>query len=203
MLRVGLTGGIGSGKSEVARRLAAQGAVLIDSDVLARAALARGSAGLEQVIAEFGADLLTSAGDLDRTALGEIVFADMTARRRLEAIVHPEVRRRADELERAAAAADPYAVVVHDIPLLVESRGTEGFDVVVVVDVPVENQVARLVADRGMTEAAARSRVLAQASREQRLAVADEVVDNTGSLADLDERVARLWADLTARPPRK
>lgn len=202
MLRVGLTGGIGSGKSEVARRLAAHGALVVDSDVLARAALAEGSEGLAQVVGEFGSGVLTADGALDRTALGAIVFADPTARRRLEAIVHPEVRRRSEELERAAVTADPYVVVVHDIPLLLEARGTGGFEVVVVVDVPVETQVARLVADRGMTEAAARARVLAQATREQRLAVADEVVSNTGSLAELDVRVARLWADLTARRPR-
>lgn len=195
-LRVGLTGGIGSGKSEVARRLAERGAVVIDADVLAREALGTGTPGLARAVAELGDGILTSTGDLDRARLGELVFVDATARRRLEAIVHPEVRRRAGELEHEAVAADPGAVVVHDIPLLVEARGTEGFDVVVVVDVPADVQLARLVSGRGMSETAARSRIAAQATREQRLAVADVVVDNSRSLADLDERVASVWAEL-------
>lgn len=198
-VRVALTGGIGSGKSEVARRLGARGAVLVDADVLAREVLAPGSEGLARVVAEFGADLLTDAGTLDRPALGRLVFADPAARARLEAIVHPEVRRRAAEIERAALAADPDAVVVHDIPLLVEARGTDGFDVVVVVDVPPEVQVRRLVDVRGMSEQDAHARVAAQASRTQRLTVATEVVDNTGTLNDLDERVAQLWVDLSNR----
>lgn len=199
MLRVGLTGGIGSGKSEVARRLAARGAVVVDADLLARAALGRGTSGLARAVAEFGDPILTPAGDLDRAALGELVFADVAARRRLEAIVHPEVRRQADELEAAAVAADPSAVVVHDVPLLVEARGTAGFDLVVVVDVPVDVQVERLMAGRGLTEDAARARIAAQATREQRLAVADVVVDNSGSLTDLDVEVARVWERLAAR----
>ena len=198
-VRVALTGGIGSGKSEVARRLEALGAVIVDADVLAREALAPGSAGLARVVAEFGPDLLTDAGTLDRPALGRLVFADPAARARLEAIVHPEVRRRADEIERAALAADPDAVVVHDIPLLVEARGTDGFDAVVVVDVPAEEQVRRLVSARGMSGHDARARVAAQASRGQRLAVATEVVDNTGTLNDLDERITALWDALSSR----
>lgn len=197
-VRVALTGGIGSGKSEAARRLEALGAVLIDADVLAREALAPGSEGLARVVAEFGANLLTDAGTLDRPALGRLVFADPPARARLEAIVHPEVRRRAAEIERAALAADPDAVVVHDIPLLVEARGTAGFDAVVVVDVPPEEQVRRLVDVRGMSEQDAHARVAAQASRAQRLAAATDVVDNTGTLDDLDERVAGLWAELSS-----
>ncbi len=197
-VRVALTGGIGSGKSEVARRLKALGAVIVDADVLAREALAPGLEGLDRVVAEFGTDLLTAAGTLDRPALGRLVFADPAARARLEAIVHPEVRRRAAELERAAVDAAPDAVVVHDIPLLVEARGTAGFDAVVVVDVPAEEQVRRLVSGRGMSEEDARARVAAQASRAQRLAVATEVVDNTGTLDDLDERVAGLWVELSS-----
>lgn len=196
VLRVGLTGGIGSGKTQVARRLGAQGAVVIDADLLAREALAPGSAGLEQVVAEFGSGVLGPTGELDRPALGALVFADPDARRRLEAIVHPEVRRLAAEAEATAVADDPDAIVVHDVPLLVESRGAARFDVVVVVDVPVETQLLRLVGDRQMTEEAARARIAAQATREQRLAVADHVIDNTGTLVDLDGRVAGLWADL-------
>lgn len=198
-IRVALTGGVGSGKSEVARRLAALGAVIIDADVLAREAVVAGSEGLARVAAEFGPHVLTATGELDRPALGRVVFADPSARARLEAIVHPEVRRHAAELEAAAVAADPDAIVVHDIPLLVESRGTDGFGVVVVVDVPAAVQVRRLVAERGMSEDDARARVAAQATREQRLAVADHVVDNTGSLTDLDAQVRGLWTDLSRR----
>ncbi|MGZ0146439.1 dephospho-CoA kinase [Kribbella sp. WER1] len=196
MLRVGLTGGIGSGKSAVSARLAARGAVLIDSDVLAREVVARGTDGLAEVVAAFGPKVLTTDGDLDRPVLGKIVFGDETARRTLEAIIHPRVRARAAEIE-AAAAAD--AVVVHDIPLLVETGQADRFDLVLVVDVPVEVQVERLTADRGMTAAEAGQRIASQASREDRLAAADVVLDNSGSLADLDRRVAEVWATFEQR----
>jgi dephospho-CoA kinase len=199
VLRVAVTGGIGSGKSQVSRRLGTYGAVVIDSDVLARAAVARGSAGLERVVAEFGPEVLTTTGDLDRPALGRLVFGDPASRRRLEAIVHPEVRRLGRELERAAVAADPDVVVVHDVPLLVESRGRGEFDVVVVVDVPTQLQLLRLVRDRDMSETDAQARIDSQASRAERLAIADEIVENTGTLADLDRRVAELWTALQAR----
>ena len=196
MLRVGLTGSIGSGKSAVSSRLAELGAVVVDSDLLAREALAPGSAGLRDVVAAFGADVLDSDGALDRAALGEVVFADDAARRRLEAIVHPRVRARAAELEGAAAAE---AVVVHDVPLLVETGQADMYDVVVVVDVPDELAVRRLVEQRGMTEAAARARLRAQADRAERAAVADLIIDNTGTLADLDQRVNETWEQLTRR----
>ncbi len=195
MLRVGLTGGIGSGKSEVSRRLAARGAVLVDADVLAREAVAPGTAGLADVVAEFGPEVLTADGELDRRALGARVFDDDAARARLERIVHPRVRARAHELETAAA---PDAVVVHDIPLLVETGQADGFDVVVVVDAPDDVRVQRLVSGRGMSADEARARIAAQASREDRLAVADHVVDNSGGLDDLDAAVDRLW--MTLRP---
>ncbi|MFF0268720.1 dephospho-CoA kinase [Kribbella sp. NPDC004536] len=196
MLRVGLTGGIGSGKSAVSARLAARGAVVIDSDVLAREVVARGTDGLAEVVAAFGPGVLTADGDLDRPALGKIVFGDEPARRRLEAIIHPRVRARAAEIE---AAADADAIVVHDIPLLVETGQADKFDLVLVVDVPVGTQVERLTAQRGMAAAEARQRIASQASRADRLAVADVVVDNSGSLADLDRRLDEVWATFEHR----
>ncbi|TDD24985.1 dephospho-CoA kinase [Kribbella turkmenica] len=196
MLRVGLTGGIGSGKSAVSSRLADRGAVVIDSDVLAREVVAKGTDGLAEVVRAFGGDVLTAEGELDRPAVGRIVFGDEAARRRLEAIIHPRVRARAAELE-AAAPAD--AVVVHDIPLLVETGQADRFDIVLVVDVPVDVQVERLTTQRGMTEAEANQRIASQATREQRLAAAGVVVDNSGSLDDLDRRIAGVWAELRRR----
>ncbi len=201
VLRVGLTGGIGSGKSEVARRLAGHGAVLIDADVAARKVVEPGSPGLTRIADAFGPDVLRQDGSLDRERLGEIVFADPGLREKLNAIVHPLVREWMAAAERAAvqAAPPPGPVVVHDVPLLAESRGKAGFDVVIVVDVPPGHQVERLVSLRGMPEDQARARLAAQASREQRLAVADVVIDNSGSLAGLDRRVAGVWADLQRR----
>ena len=195
-LQVGLTGGIGSGKSEVTRLLAARGAVVVDSDVLAREAVAPGTPGLAAVVAEFGAGVLSPDGSLDRPALGRLVFADAQRRAALEAIVHPYVRRRSAEIARAAA---PGAGVVHDVPLLVEKDLQEHYDLVVVVDVDEDTQVRRLVGQRGMSEADARARVAAQASRERRLAAADLVVANDADLAALRDRVATLWAELARR----
>ena len=201
MLRVGLTGGIGSGKSEVARRLAERGAVVIDADVAAREVVVPGSPGLAQIAAAFGEGMLRPDGSLDRERLGQTVFADPGLRATLNAIVHPLVRTWMEEAERAAvrAAPPPGPVIVHDVPLLAESRGKAGFDVVIVVDVPPELQVERLVRLRGMAADQARARMAAQASREQRLAVADIVIDNSGSLEDLDRRIAEVWADLERR----
>jgi len=201
LLRVGLTGGIGSGKSEVARRLAERGAVVIDADVAAREVVVPGSPGLAQIAAAFGEGMLRPDGSLDRERLGQTVFADPGLRATLNAIVHPLVRTWMEEAERAAvrAAPPPGPVIVHDVPLLAESRGKAGFDVVIVVDVPPELQVERLVRLRGMAADQARARMAAQASREQRLAVADIVIDNSGSLEDLDRRIAEVWADLERR----
>jgi dephospho-CoA kinase len=201
VLRVGLTGGIGSGKSEVARRLVAHGAVLIDADVAAREVVVPGSRGLSRIVAAFGADVLSPDGSLDRARLGEIVFHDPGLRAKLNAIVHPLVREWMAAAERTAvqAADPPGPIVVHDVPLLAESRGKGGFDLVIVVDVPSELQVERLVSQRGMARGQARARMEAQASREQRLEVADIVIDNSGSLADLDRRVTAVWADLQRR----
>ncbi len=192
MLRVGLTGGIGSGKSEVSRRLGEHGAVVIDADLLAREALTPGSDGLAEVVTVFGSDVLRADGSLDRRRLGRQVFADEGARRRLEAIVHPRVRAAAAAAE-ASASGD--AVVVHDVPLLVETGRAGDYDLVVVVDVPEEVQVARLVA-RGMSAEDARDRIRAQADRASRLAAADVVVDNRVSLDDLDSAVGELWQQL-------
>jgi dephospho-CoA kinase len=195
MLRVGLTGGIGAGKSEVSRRLADRGAVILDADVVARQVVAAGTPGLAQVVQAFGDGVLRPGGGLDRDRLGEIVFSDPAAREKLNAIVHPLVRDRMLELERAAGDA---AIVVQDIPLLAENSLAGLFDVVVVVDVPPELQVERL-AGRGMGREQAEARMGSQASREQRLAVATLVVDNSGTLADLDRRVDELWAELCRR----
>jgi dephospho-CoA kinase len=200
VLRAGLTGGIGSGKSEVSRRLAAHGAVIIDADVAARAVVARGTPGLARVAESFGAGVLGPDGALDRERLGAIVFADPASRSTLDAIVHPLVGRWMRVADQAAVdTADGDVIIVHDVPLLAENRRAGDFDLVIVVDVPPELQLERLVTQRGMTPDQARARMAAQASREQRLAVADLVIDNSGSLADLDRRVAEVWADLQLR----
>ncbi|HEY0475009.1 MAG TPA: dephospho-CoA kinase [Kribbella sp.] len=195
MLRVGLTGGIGAGKSAVSERLADLGAVVIDSDVLAREVVARGTDGLAEVVDAFG-DVVTPEGDLDRPAVGRIVFSDADARRKLEAIIHPRVRARAAEIERAAPTD---AVVVHDIPLLVETGQAGKFDVVLVVDVPPQLQLERLTGRRGMTDEEAKARIASQASRQDRLGAADIVVDNSGTLEQLDQRVAEVWEELAGR----
>ncbi len=195
-MRVGLTGGVASGKSTVATILTELGAVVIDADLLAREVVEPGTPGLAAVVDAFGADVLTEDGRLDRPALGARVFGDEEARRRLEAILHPLIRARGAELE-AAAPAD--ALVVHDIPLLVESGQADRFDAVVVVDVPVQTQVERMVADRGWSREEAEARVAAQASREQRRAVATYVIDNTGTRDDLRERVTEVVGELV--PP--
>ena len=194
-LRVGLTGGVASGKSTVSAMLGELGAVVIDADALAREVVAGGTPGLAAVVERFGTSLLTADGELDRPAMGRLVFADAEARRRLEAIVHPLVRERMAALEEAAA---PDAIVVHDIPLLVEGGRADTFDAVVVVDCPPELQVARMVTDRGWTQEDAESRIAAQASREQRLAVATYVIDNVGSLDDLRDRVVAVFSELQA-----
>jgi dephospho-CoA kinase len=195
VLRVGLTGGIGSGKSEVARLLAAHGAVVVDSDTLAREVVAPGTPGLAAVVAAFGPDYLTPDGALDRERMAALVFADPEARARLNAIVHPLVG--AAAVARAAEAPDD-AVVVNDVPLLVEAGLAGAYDVVVVVDASPGEQLRRLVGQRGMSRADAEARIAAQATREQRLAVADHVIVNDGTLAELAERVAAVWRVLSA-----
>jgi dephospho-CoA kinase len=194
VLKVGLTGGIGSGKSEVSRRLVALGAVLVDADAVAREVVEPGTPGLAAVVEEFGEDILRPDGTLDRDRLGSIVFADDARRASLNAIVHPLVGRRMQELVEEAPQD---AVVVYDVPLLAENDLAGLYDVVVVVDTPVEEQVRRLTELRGMTEEAARARIAAQATRERRRAVADRVIDNSGTLESLTAQVDKLWAELT------
>ena len=197
-MRVGLTGGVASGKSAVSAILRELGAVVVDADALAREVVGPGTPGLADVVAAFGPEVLGSDGVLDRARLGALVFADAERRTALEAIVHPLVRARAAELE---ASAPPGAVVVHDIPLLVETGQAAAFDAVLVVDVPVEVQVTRAVRDRGWSEEEARSRIAAQASRDERLAAATYVIDNAGTTEDLRQRVAEVFAQLTGGDP--
>lgn len=196
-MRVGLTGGIASGKSTVAAMLVDLGAVVVDSDRIAREVVERGTPGLAAVVDAFGPEILTAQGDLDRPRLGAIVFADRGARERLNAITHPLVGARAAELEEAARAQG--RLVVNDIPLLVEVGYAPMFDEVIVVDVPVEEQVRRLVMDRQMSEADARARIAAQASREERRAAATYLIDNTGTIEDLRRRVAEVFEELSSR----
>ncbi|PFG16951.1 dephospho-CoA kinase [Propionicimonas paludicola] len=191
VLHLGLTGGIASGKSTVAQRLVEHGALLIDADLLAREVVAPGTPGLAAVAARFGAGVLAADGSLDRPALGRVVFADPDARRDLEQIIHPAVRARAAEL---LASAPDGSVVVQMIPLLVETGQADTFDLVVVVDVPAQLQVQRLMARDGLSEAEAEARLAAQADRTQRLAAADAVIDNTGHPAELRDAVDRFWA---------
>jgi dephospho-CoA kinase len=196
-VRIGLTGGIGSGKSEVARRLADRGAVLVDADVAAREVVAPGTPGLARIVDAFGGTVLTADGSLDRERLGSIVFADPARRAELNAIVHPLVGEWMTAAEEAGvASAGPDAIVVHDVPLLAENKLADVYDLVIVVDVPPDVQVSRLVSRRGMPADQARSRMAAQVSREQRLAVADIVIDNSGTLDDLDRRVGEVWEEL-------
>ncbi|WP_448623766.1 dephospho-CoA kinase [Geodermatophilus sp. URMC 64] len=191
MLSIGLTGGIGSGKSTVSALLAARGAVVVDADRIAREVVEPGTPGLAAVVAAFGEQVLGPDGGLDRPALAALVFADPEARARLDAVVHPLVRARAAEL---AAAAPPDAVVVHDVPLLVETGRWEPYDLVLVVEADPETRVARLV-QRGLSEADARARIAAQATDEQRRAVADVVLDNRGTPEELAAQVDRFWAE--------
>ncbi len=194
MQRIGLTGGIAAGKSVAAERLAEHGAVVIDHDLLAREAVRPGSTGLEAVVEAVGPEVLAADGSLDRPALGRIVFADAEARERLDGIVHPVIRRLAAEREAAVAAAHTGAVVVHDIPLLVETGQAESFHLLVVVHAPVELRVRRLVEQRGLSRSDAERRVAAQASDDVRLAAADRVLDGSGSVEDLRAQVDALWA---------
>jgi dephospho-CoA kinase len=197
VLLVGLTGGIGSGKSTVARMLERHGAVVFDADALAREAVEPGTPGHDAVVDRFGPDVLLPDGSVDREALGSIVFGNPAARRDLEAIVHPQVRRLfADAYERYR---DTDAVVVLGAPLLVETGMHTAFDVLIVVAARLEHQVRRLLRDRAMPEAAIRARIAAQLPLEDKAAVADVVIDNAGSLDDLQAQVDAVWTDLRER----
>ncbi|MFH8449855.1 dephospho-CoA kinase [Streptomyces fungicidicus] len=196
MLKVGLTGGIGAGKSEVSRLLVERGAVLIDADRIAREVVEPGTPGLAAVVDAFGEEILTADGALDRPKLGSLVFADPEKLAVLNAIVHPLVGARSRELEEAAAAD---AVVVHDVPLLTENGLAPLYDLVIVVDASPETQLDRLVDRRGMTAQDARARMAAQATREERRAIADIVIDNDVPLDALRRRVEDVWSRLEDR----
>jgi dephospho-CoA kinase len=200
MLRVGLTGGIGSGKSTVSARLAELGAVVLDADKAARAVVEPGTPGLAAITEAFGAGVLAADGSLDRAKLAGIVFADEAALGRLNAITHPLIHAWIAAAEEAAIRAGGDGVVlVHDVALLAEWGRAKEFDLVIVVDVPASTQLERLTGQRGMDPEQARARMAAQATREQRLAVADIVIDNSGSREDLVRRVDEVWAELRAR----
>lgn len=199
MLKVGLTGGIGAGKSEVSALLDSYGAVIVDADRIAREVVEPGTPGLRAVVEEFGEEFLTGDGTLDRPKLGSVVFADPDRLAALNAVVHPLVAARSAELE---AAAGEDAVVVHDVPLLAENGLAPLYDRVVVVDASPGTQLDRLVRLRGMSEADARSRMAAQASREERLAIADLVIDNDGPLENLEPQVRAVWTALSREAAR-
>ncbi|MFD3928481.1 dephospho-CoA kinase [Streptomyces sp. NPDC058614] len=199
MLKVGLTGGIGAGKSEVSRLLVEHGAVLIDADRIAREVVAPGTPGLAAVVDAFGEDVLAPDGSLDRPKLGSIVFAAPEKLATLNSIVHPLVGARSRDLENAASQD---AVVVHDVPLLAENGLAALYDLVIVVDASPRTQLDRLVRLRGMTEEDARARMAAQATRDKRLEIADVVIDNDVPLEELERRVREVWADLVERASR-
>jgi dephospho-CoA kinase len=197
VLLVGLTGGIGSGKSTVARLLERRGAAVIDADQLAREAIAKGTPGFERVVDAFGSDIITSGGDLDRSALAARIFSDPAQKAALEAIVHPEVARRFGELVDGYRTSE--RIVVYVTPLLVELGLAPAFDVVVVVTASPHLRISRVASERGLQPDDVRGRMAAQATDDQRVEVADVLIDNDGSLAELEPQVGRLWNDLQAR----
>lgn len=199
MLKIGLTGGIGSGKSEVSKRLSAKGAMVIDADKIAREVVEPGTPGLARVVATFGEEVLRPDGSLDRERLGSVVFADSERLAALNAIVHPLVGERVAQLQQEA---DNDTIMVYDVPLLVENNLAPMYDVIIVVDAPDELRIRRLAEYRGMPEADAEARIAAQASREDRLAAADIVIPNDGPLEELDDRVEEVWAELVRRAAR-
>ncbi|MFI7704786.1 dephospho-CoA kinase [Nonomuraea sp. NPDC049480] len=199
MLKIGLTGGIGSGKSEVSKRLAARGAVVIDADKIAREVVEPGTVGLARVVAAFGDEVLHRDGSLNREKLGSIVFADSEKLAALNAIVHPLVGERVAQLQ---SEAPDDAILVYDVPLLAENKLAPMYDVVIVVDAADDVRIGRLAERRGMADADAKARIAAQASREERLAVADIVLPNDGSLEELDTLVSDVWDELLRRAAR-
>ncbi|HSV39078.1 MAG TPA: dephospho-CoA kinase [Nocardioidaceae bacterium] len=196
-MKVGLTGGVASGKSTVSAILRELGAFVIDSDQIAREVVAKGTPGLAQIVEEFGTEMLTSEGELDRPRMAALVFNDEAARRRLEAITHPLIndlgRAREDEAQKTGA------LVVNDMPLIAEMGIAGLFDAVIVVDVSLEEAVRRMVEDRGWTREDAEARIASQASREDRRAIATYVIDNSGSLEELRQQVESVYADLVSR----
>lgn len=198
-MRIGLTGGIGSGKSTVAQILVDKGAVLIDADAIARELMSPGESVLAQTVAEFGNQILTGTGELNRQKLAQEIFADESARARLNAIVHPAVRARSQELVQVAVAKyGDGVVIVEDIPLLTETSQADRFDAVVVVFAELSVRLKRLVEARGMEEADARARIAAQASDEDRAAIATWVLDNSGSLEETRKQVEKMWEQVVS-----
>jgi dephospho-CoA kinase len=195
MKLIGLTGGIGSGKSTIARRLKELGARVIDADVVSREVVEPGQPTLAAIVATFGADVLNADGTLNRARLGDIVFTDKDAREKLNNIVHPAVRERSLKL---FAEAEDHEVVIYDVPLLVESENSYSFEHIIVASAPEEIRVERLMEHRGMTESEARARFESQASEEARLALADTVIDTSSSLEDTYSQVDRFWAEITS-----
>lgn len=195
MYLIGLTGGIASGKSTVAKRLAEHGAVGIDADQLARDVVAPGTPGLAAIGAEFGSGVLLPDGSLNRPALGTIIFTDPVRRERLNAITHPAIRQLTRDLVAQANAADPHAIVVYDVPLLAEAiaGGLLQFDLIVVVQADADTRIRRMVELRGLTREEAMHRIIAQTSDEERLALADVVIDNTGTVDATLAQVDALW----------
>ncbi|GAB3617508.1 hypothetical protein GCM10027416_20650 [Okibacterium endophyticum] len=205
MTLIGLTGGIASGKSLVSSRLRDLGAVIVDADVIAREVVEPGRPALERIVREFGDEVLAADGSLDRAALGAIVFSDPSKRRVLNDITHPAVRERTNEIVSAVFADDPDAVVVNDIPLLVEAGRDKNthFDSIVVVHADTETRIRRMVEHRGMSRAEAESRIAAQASDAAREAIADVVIDNSGSVQDTMRQVDDFWAGLHGQTERQ
>ena len=199
MLLVALTGGIASGKSTVARRLAEHGAVVVDADQVARQVVEPGEPALARIAEEFGPGVIAADGSLDRPALGALIFSDPEGRQRLNAITHPAVLARSHELFAAAADGDPDAIVVYDIPLLVEAGRVDEFDIVVVVHAATETRVQRMIELRGMTREEALHRINSQATDTQRLAIADVVIDADGRLEETLAQTDVLWVNLAAR----
>jgi dephospho-CoA kinase len=195
---IALTGGIASGKSTIAARLAARGAVVIDADAIVRDVQAAGSPVLAQIVESFGDGMLRADGSLDRPALGALVFGDRERLARLNAIVHPAVREESQRRFREAAEADPAAVIVYDVPLLADTRATDPWDLIVVAHAPAEMRVARLVEKRGMSEADARARIASQVSDNERLRIADVVIDTDGPMEQTEEQTDRLWNRLVS-----
>ena len=196
---IALTGGIASGKSTIARRLAEHGAVVIDADRTVRELQEPGQPVFRRIVEEFGTGVLADDGSLDRAALGSIVFGDAEKLSALNTIVHPAVKEETQRRFREALAADPEAVIVYDVPLLREARGTGEWDTVVVAHAPAEARIRRMVDDRGMTEEDAAARVRNQASDEERLAMADIVIDTGGTLEHTLEQADGLWDQLSGR----
>ncbi len=188
---IALTGGIASGKSTIARRLADHGAVIVDADGVVRDLQQPGQAVFDEIVRAFGSDIVAGDGSLDRAALGAVVFADAAKRAQLEAIVHPAVK---SESQRRFRAAGPEAVVVYDVPLLAEARGTGEWDAVVVAHAPAEMRIQRMIDERDMTREDATARVASQASDDERLAVADVVIDTSGTMADTLRQADELWS---------